>query len=202
MSNVASCVAGSLATVAFASEFELHTIKANPGPSSTREEKPAQGAGKSFKEHRAADAGIQAQAEKVLRAFNTWSFKREQPSDPQLMLRFITDAIATQAAIPFVLYWGKGPRHETGAYEIQCLPRDLVLGGFSLFFSLMIAIPLGIAQAVKRNRRSTTRAPGVSFLLYSMPQYAVAMLLIQFLSITFHVFPGRGAAGRLLAQDA
>jgi L-tyrosine isonitrile synthase len=121
MSNVASCVAGNLATVAFASEFELHTIKANPGPSSKREEKPAPGAGKSFKEHRAADAGIQAQAEKVLRAFNTWSFKREQPSDPQLMLRFITDAIATQAAIPFVLYWGKGPRHETGTYEIQCL---------------------------------------------------------------------------------
>jgi len=31
------------------------------------------------------------------------------------------------------------------------LPRDLVLGGLSLIFSLMIAIPTGIAQAVKRN---------------------------------------------------
>ena len=30
---------------------------------------------------------------------------------------------------------------------------------------------------------------GVSFLLYSMPQYAIALLLIQFLSISFHVFP-------------
>jgi hypothetical protein len=25
-------------------------------------------------------------AEKVLQSFNTWAFKREQPSDPQLML--------------------------------------------------------------------------------------------------------------------
>src|SRR2546421_7357887 len=30
------------------------------------------------------------------------------------------------------------------------LPRDLVLGGVSLILSLLIAIPVGIAQAVKR----------------------------------------------------
>ena len=29
----------------------------------------------------------------------------------------------------------------------------------------------------------------MSFLLYSMPQYAVGILLIQILSISFHVFP-------------
>jgi len=121
MSNVASCVAGNLATVAFASEFEIHTIKASPGQSSTHEEKLAPVAGKSFKKQRAADAAIQAQANKLLRAFNTWSFKREQPSDPQLMLRVIADAIAAQAAIPFVLYWGKGPRHQSSAHELQCL---------------------------------------------------------------------------------
>jgi len=65
------------------------------------------------------DASINA--EKVLRAFNTWAFKREQPSDPQLMLRFIAEAIAAQEPLQFVLYWGKGPRHEVGVPEIQCL---------------------------------------------------------------------------------
>jgi peptide/nickel transport system permease protein len=69
------------------------------------------------------------------------------------------------------------------------LPRDLVLGGLSLIFSLMIAIPTGIAQAVKRNGALDYAGTGLSFLLYSMPQYAIALLLIQFLSITFHVFP-------------
>jgi peptide/nickel transport system permease protein len=69
------------------------------------------------------------------------------------------------------------------------LPRDLVLGGLALIFSLVIAIPVGIAQAVRRNRPLDYAGTGVSFLLYSMPQYAIALLLIQFLSISFHVFP-------------
>lgn len=69
------------------------------------------------------------------------------------------------------------------------LPRDLVLGGLSLIFSLMIAIPVGIAQAVRRNGVLDYAGTGISFILYSMPQYAIALLLIQFLSISFHVFP-------------
>jgi peptide/nickel transport system permease protein len=69
------------------------------------------------------------------------------------------------------------------------LPRDLILGGLSLIFSLLIAIPVGIAQAVRRNGPLDYTGTGVSFLLYSMPQYAIALLLIQFLSISFHVFP-------------
>ena len=64
-----------------------------------------------------------------------------------------------------------------------------MLGGLSLIFSLVIAIPIGIAQAVKRNSAVDYAGTGISFLLYSMPQYAIALLLIQFLSISFHVFP-------------
>jgi peptide/nickel transport system permease protein len=69
------------------------------------------------------------------------------------------------------------------------LPRDIVLGGISLVLSLLIAIPIGVAQAVKRNRALDYAGTGVSFILYSMPQYAIALLLIQFLAISFHIFP-------------
>jgi peptide/nickel transport system permease protein len=69
------------------------------------------------------------------------------------------------------------------------LPRDIVLGGAALILSVLIAIPVGVAQAVRRNRMVDHVGTGVSFLLYSMPQYAIALLLIQFLSISFHVFP-------------
>jgi peptide/nickel transport system permease protein len=69
------------------------------------------------------------------------------------------------------------------------LPRDLVLGGAALILSVLIAIPVGIAQAVRRNRMVDHVGTGVSFLLYSMPQYAIALLLIQLLAISFHVFP-------------
>ncbi len=69
------------------------------------------------------------------------------------------------------------------------LPRDLVLGGLALIFSLAIAIPIGVAQAVRRNGALDYAGTGVSFVLYSMPQYAIALLLIQLLAISFHVFP-------------
>ncbi len=124
MSNVASYAAGNLAAVSFAPEHERHTEPdwhsasdhhSRPLP---RDDKFSSGTPRQSKEQPAA---VPAQAEKVLRAFNTWAFKREQPSDPQLMLRVIAEAVASNQAIPFVLYWGKGPRHESGAYEVQCL---------------------------------------------------------------------------------
>lgn len=69
------------------------------------------------------------------------------------------------------------------------LPNDLILVGIALFFALAIAIPLGIAQAVRRNRALDHVATGVSFLLYSMPSYWLGLLLIATLSIGVHVFP-------------
>lgn len=75
------------------------------------------------------------------------------------------------------------------------LPRDVILGGVSLILSLIIAIPIGIAQAVRRNGLADYAGTTVSFVLWSMPQYAIALLLIQFLSISFHVFPAEAPQG-------
>ena len=66
-------------------------------------------------------SGKPADPAKVLGSFNTWAFKREQPDNPQLMLRLIGDAIAVDAPISFVLYWGKGPRCRIGQPDIACL---------------------------------------------------------------------------------
>jgi L-tyrosine isonitrile synthase len=59
--------------------------------------------------------------EKVLQAFNTRAFKREQPSDPERMRQVIATAISVGAPIPFVLYWGKGPRRALDKPDIECL---------------------------------------------------------------------------------
>jgi peptide/nickel transport system permease protein len=83
------------------------------------------------------------------------------------------------------------------------LPKDAILGGLSLVFALIIAIPVGIAQAVRRNGLIDYTGTGVSFFLYSMPQYAIALILIQVLAISFHVFPAvdpQIGAGALLTQ--
>jgi L-tyrosine isonitrile synthase len=62
-----------------------------------------------------------ASAEKILRSFNTWAFKREQPSDPQLMLQVIVRAIRRSEPLSFALYWGKGPRCTLAEPDVQCL---------------------------------------------------------------------------------
>jgi hypothetical protein len=62
-----------------------------------------------------------AVAENVLRSFNTWHFKREQPSDPRLMLGIIAEATAAGLPVPFVAYWGKGPRCRLAEPDLQCL---------------------------------------------------------------------------------
>jgi L-tyrosine isonitrile synthase len=121
MSSVVALSASSLATLSFTREHETHAVVASYGRASPCNDKPGSGPGDQFKERNPLEANIRAGAEKILRSFNTWAFKREQPSDPQLMARVIADAVARQAPVPFVLYWGKGPRHEASAPEAQCL---------------------------------------------------------------------------------
>jgi hypothetical protein len=60
-------------------------------------------------------------AEQILKSFNTRSFKREQPDNPELMLRVIADSIAKHQPIPFTMYWGKGLRPVLAAPENKCL---------------------------------------------------------------------------------
>jgi peptide/nickel transport system permease protein len=69
------------------------------------------------------------------------------------------------------------------------LPNDLILVGIALLLALAISIPLGVAQAVRRNRVLDHVVTGVSFLLYSMPSYWLGLLLIAGLAIGLHVFP-------------
>ena len=72
---------------------------------------------------------------------------------------------------------------------VHQLPNDLILVGIALALALLIAIPLGVAQAVRRNRALDHVATGAAFLLYSMPSYWLGLLLIAGLTISFHVFP-------------
>lgn len=60
-------------------------------------------------------------AEQVVATFNTWAFKREQPSDVSRMIELVRSQMALHKPIEFVLYWGKGPRNEIDAPETECL---------------------------------------------------------------------------------
>jgi L-tyrosine isonitrile synthase len=59
--------------------------------------------------------------ENILSSFNVRTFRREQPSDTPLMLETISKAIASNEPVPFVMYWGKGPRAAVAEPDTDCL---------------------------------------------------------------------------------
>lgn len=71
----------------------------------------------------------------------------------------------------------------------QKLPKTLILVGLSTVLSLVIAIPLGIFQTVRRNRPSDYVITSFSFIFYAMPSFVLGNLLILYLAVDNHVFP-------------
>jgi peptide/nickel transport system permease protein len=67
--------------------------------------------------------------------------------------------------------------------------RTFFLSGAALVLSLLIAIPLGIAQAVKRNSPGDYAATTINMTLYSMPSFFLGLLLIQFFALDLNIFP-------------
>jgi peptide/nickel transport system permease protein len=75
------------------------------------------------------------------------------------------------------------------AIVIHDLPNDVLLVGVSLVLALLIAIPLGVMQAVRRNKIADYAATGISFILYSMPSYLLGLLLIAFFAVNLRLLP-------------
>jgi peptide/nickel transport system permease protein len=71
-----------------------------------------------------------------------------------------------------------GERWEFSAY----------LSGLSLTLAVLIAIPLGIYQAVKRNSFGDGVVTSAAFTFYSMPDYLLYLIAIEIFALTFHVF--------------
>jgi peptide/nickel transport system permease protein len=84
------------------------------------------------------------------------------------------------------------------------MPRDLLLLGFSTVLALLIALPLGIYQAVRRGGISDHVLTGASFTLYSTPDFLFAILLIALFSVQLHILPPEapqaGSVGGILAD--
>jgi peptide/nickel transport system permease protein len=67
--------------------------------------------------------------------------------------------------------------------------RSALLSVVSLVLAVVIAVPLGIFQAIKRNSVFDYAATGASFTLYSMPIFFVGLLLIAFFSLKLNFLP-------------
>ena len=86
----------------------------------------------------------------------------------------------------------------------QRLPRDLFLLGTSTVLALLISLPLGIYQAVRRGGFADNALSGVTFTLYCMPAFWFAVMLVAVFAIQTHIFlpeaPTGTSIGSMLTQ--
>jgi len=64
------------------------------------------------------------------------------------------------------------------AMILRALPVSISLGFFSLLLTYLVSIPLGILKAVKNETPFDTISSAILFLLYSIPPFALAVILI------------------------
>jgi peptide/nickel transport system permease protein len=75
------------------------------------------------------------------------------------------------------------------------LPKSAVLIGFAYLVALLIAIPIGIVQAVRRNKLTDHVLTGIAFVGYSMPLFWLGIILILVFSVNLHLLPPEAPQG-------
>ncbi|MGO9151493.1 MAG: ABC transporter permease [Acidimicrobiales bacterium] len=86
----------------------------------------------------------------------------------------------------------------------QKLPKTVLLLGLAVLVTVIVAIPLGIFQVLRRNKPSDYVLTTLSFIFYATPTFFLGIVLIQLFSIHWHIFPQEGpqaaSVGGILAD--
>jgi peptide/nickel transport system permease protein len=75
------------------------------------------------------------------------------------------------------------------------LPKTIFLVGISTILALLLAIPVGVIQAVRRNKFVDHFFNGFSTIFYAMPAFLLGILLILIFAIKIPIFPPEGPQG-------
>ncbi len=68
------------------------------------------------------------------------------------------------------------------------MPRSLLLVGESTVLAMIVALPLGVFQVVRRNKASDYTLTSLSFIFYAVPSYLLGTLFIMGFAIHWHIF--------------
>src|ERR1700684_3109478 len=82
-----------------------------------------------------------------------------------------------------------------GSLLVLDLPKSALLVGLSYVISLLIAIPMGIVQALRREKLLDHTMTTFSFVGYAMPTFWLGILLVVWFSSDLHLFPSEGPQG-------
>ncbi|WP_393061009.1 ABC transporter permease [Streptomyces sp. LN549] len=80
------------------------------------------------------------------------------------------------------------------------LPKTLLLTILSAIVGLVLAIPLGMWQAMRRNKPADYVITTLSFIAYSTPVYFLGLILVLVFSQVLPWFPSQAPQGDTLAQ--
>jgi peptide/nickel transport system permease protein len=89
----------------------------------------------------------------------------------------------------------KYPTETAGSVILDRLPNSIKLGVVSTILTLLIGVPLGILSAVKRGSLVDRVAKGFALFGQSVPEFWLAIILIWFVAVRWHVVPTSGITG-------
>ena len=79
------------------------------------------------------------------------------------------------------------------------LPKTVLLVGTAAVLAVMIAVPVGMLQAVRRNKLTDHIFNTASTVFYAMPSFLLAIALIMIFSVNLHILPPEGPQGEGLS---
>lgn len=77
----------------------------------------------------------------------------------------------------------------------QYLPKSALLLGLAYVVAIVVALPLGLLQALRRNKPVDYALTGIAFVGYSMPAFWLGIILILLFAVNFHLLPPEGPQG-------
>jgi len=75
------------------------------------------------------------------------------------------------------------------------LPKTILLVGISTIVALILAIPIGVIQAVRRNKFADHAFNAFSTIFYATPAFLIGIVLILVFAIKFPILPPEGPQG-------
>ena len=80
----------------------------------------------------------------------------------------------------------------------QRLPKTIILVGISTIIALLVAVPIGLWQAVRRNQAVDYTFTALSFLFYAAPTFFVGTVLILVFSVRLQWFAPEAPQGGVI----
>lgn len=130
---------------------------------------------------------------------------------PQQLAQFNRDqGLDRPLVVQYFIYLGQLLRGDLGtSYTfnesvtqliVERLPKTMLLTILQAVVALVIAIPLGMWQAARRNRPVDYVITTVSFVAYSAPVFFLGLILIVVFSQAIRLFPSAAPNGQTLAS--